>query len=101
MKRVIVPCAAALAIAGAVGFAFHNVASADCIGLDVLRVCYTPNPGWTPAVDPTGAPIEECVHTGPTCTPVSIPFPSASLGSGAPVQEIRCYNYDEICGDPK
>lgn len=101
MKRIVAPCLATVAAAGAMAFAFHNVAAADCLGAEALRVCYTPNPGWTPSVDPTGSSIDECIHTGPTCQPVSVPFPAVSPGSGLPASNIRCYQGYSDCIDPR
>lgn len=101
MNRTLLSCAAVVTAAVGVGAGVLGAASAeDCYGLQSYRVCATPNPAGIPSVDPTGgAPIEECVYTGPPpCTPVSVPMPTYSPGTGLPV-DFNCYIGDETCGD--
>lgn len=97
MNRIALSCLASVALAGAVGVTFQSVAHAeDCYGLDAGRVCATPNPAYLPTVDPTGNPIQECIHVGSSCTPVDVPFPSVTWGTGDPAT-FGCYMYEYTC----
>jgi hypothetical protein len=92
-------CVAGVALGGAValGTLIGSTASAeDCYGLDAARVCATPNPAGIPQVDPTGSAINECVHVGSTCTPVTVPVPVVTPGTGLPVTP-GCYIGNQTC----
>jgi len=97
LNRIALSCLASAALAGALGGAFLSAASAEnCYGLDAARVCVTPNPGFVPTVDPTGGNIHECVHHGSTCTPVDVPYPTATGGGGSPAT-ANCYMDTRTC----
>jgi hypothetical protein len=77
-----------------VGLAGAAVASAtassaaigpECFGDSSIALCATVDPAGLPTVDPTGGdPVGDCIFVGPPpCTPVEVPTPSVTPGSGA------------------
>ncbi len=93
MKHALTPL---LGLALAASFAPAAVAE-DCYGLDAARVCVTPHD--VPQVDPTGDSIDECVHAGSSCTPVSVPVPTVSDDPNEPLVTAGCYALERPCGD--
>ena len=100
----------AVAMLGVVGGGVVGATSSDaaigpeCVGTAQAAVCVTVDPSALPTVNPTGGPgIQECIYAGPPpCTPVEVPTPSISPGSGSPVV-VQCIgavpcasNTDEI-----
>jgi hypothetical protein len=99
MNRVALACAAVV-VAGGAGSAFVSLASAeDCYGLNAARVCATVHPENLPSVNPTQSSVDECVHAGPTCAPVSVPVPGVYQPDGRSV-EIGCYVGAKECLRP-
>jgi hypothetical protein len=87
-----------LVVAAATAAVVVTVAGAEeCYGLEAARVCVTPNN--VPVVHPTGSSIDECVHVGSSCTPVTVPVPSVSSKPRQPIVYTGCYVGDEDCVD--
>lgn len=98
MNRATLPCLAALALAGVVGAGFHAVATAeDCYGLNSARACATVYPENLPYVTTTDS-VDECVHLGSSCQPVSVPLPGVEYPDGQTVV-VECYVPGDRCSD--
>lgn len=92
MNRTVLSCLAAVALAGAATVAVNTVAQAeDCYGLNAGRVCVTPEPNNFPSVNPSSSSIEECVHVGAHCHPVTAPVPGVSTAPSG-VVFLNCYS---------
>lgn len=91
MNRTVLSCLAAITLAGGVSLAIGATAQAeDCYGTRAARVCVTPDWNNVPSVDPSSSSIDECVYTGPSCTPVSVPVPGVSVAP-SPFVDVNCY----------
>ena len=78
---------AAVALAAAALSTGAGAAQAACAGTErTVIVCAQLNKGFIPDVDPTGSSYDDCIYLGSgPCTPVSVPIPTVTPGSGDPV----------------
>ena len=78
---------AAVALAAAALSTGAGAAHAACAGTQATFVfCVTANGGALPSVDPFGSSYDDCVYVvTPPCTPVSVPIPTVTPGSGQAV----------------
>lgn len=84
MNRLTLACLAAVALGGT---AAQVPASAeDCYGLDTARVCVT-----TRVHTIEWGSVDECVHVGSSCTPVSVPVPKLPGRDDPPLVSVECY----------
>ena len=81
----------ACATLAAAAFGMAAPADAACAGTSkTVIVCTGVNRGGLPTVNPTGGSIEDCVYLGSgQCTPVVVPIPSVTPGSGD-ILEFGC-----------
>lgn len=92
--RIRILAAAALAVAAVSTGSAH----AACAGTQMTVVlCAEINRAGIPRVDPDGNSIDDCVYLGTgQCTPVSVPVPTVTPGSGLPVT-VTCSSYFLSC----
>jgi hypothetical protein len=81
------PLAAVAVGAAALAAPAHAAINPVCAGTAAtVVVCVTYNTGALPSVNPTGSSYNDCIYLGtPPCTPVSVPIPTVTPGSGTPV----------------
>jgi hypothetical protein len=87
-------------LAAAAGVPAHAALAQDCYGLNAARLCVTNNPGNYPQVDPFGSSVDECVYTGPSCTPVSVPVPTVQPNLDKTWVQVDCYVGNNVCFSP-
>ena len=92
--RIRILAAAALAVAAA----STGTAHAACAGTQMTVVlCAGINRPGIPQVDPYGNSYDDCIYLGTgQCTPVSVPIPTVTPGSGLPVH-VTCSSYFMSC----
>src|SRR3954452_4471405 len=72
---------AALATAAVSGAGAAHAAT--CAGTaNTIVVCTGVNKAGLPTVDPFGSSYDDCIYLGSSCTPVSVPIPTVTPGSG-------------------
>jgi hypothetical protein len=85
MPALLRPLALA-AVAATAAFAgpSHAALPPVCAGTANTAIfCVTANPAGLPGVNPNGSSYDDCVYVGaPPCTPVHVPIPTVTPGSG-------------------
>lgn len=97
MKRTLALCV----VAASAALAQAPADAMPCYGATAGRVCYESNPDWKPHVTLYGPfSVSECVYTGDTCTPVTVPVPSVEPGSDLLPVTVYCYAGSGECVSP-